>query len=179
MNHRVTSKEQILDQAMKIAMEEGIDAVNIRRLSNTCGIAIGSVYNYFKDKDAIIKEVAERFWTGILADQDKVYRSGMEFTVFLEQYYIYLYGRLARYDKSWLMGMSGRSPEKSAIFLLQKAIRQDHRVDRSIWNMELNEDAFCEYVMTNIMALLRAGENNCRFFVFLLEHLLYHDGNKI
>jgi hypothetical protein len=27
--------------------------------------------------------------------------------------------------------------------------------------------------MTNLMALLQAGENNCRFFLFLLEHLLY------
>ena len=54
MNHRVTSKEQILDRAMEIAMEEGIDAVNIRRLAASCQIAIGSVYNYFKDKNAII-----------------------------------------------------------------------------------------------------------------------------
>lgn len=174
MNHRVTSKDLILEKAMEIAIEEGVDAVNMRRLATSCGIALGSVYNYYKDKDAIIREVAERFWTGILADQEKVYRDGMDFTTFLEQYYRYLYGRLARYDKSWLMGMSGRSPEKEAIRLLQKAIKQDRRVDKSIWNMELNEDAFCEYVMTNIMALLRAGENNCRFFIFLLDHLLYH-----
>jgi AcrR family transcriptional regulator len=174
MNRRVTSKEQILDRAMEIAVEEGVDAVNIRRLSTACGISIGSVYNYFKDKDAIIREVSERFWSGILADQDKVYREGMEFTTFLEQYYRYLYGKLVRYDKSWLMGMSGRSPEKDAIALLQKAIRADNRVNRSIWNMDLNEDKFCEYVMTNIMALLRSGETNCRFFIFLLEHLLYH-----
>jgi AcrR family transcriptional regulator len=173
MNRKVTSKDQILDRAMEIAVEEGVDAVSIRRLSSACGIAIGSVYNYYKDKEAIIRDLSERFWSGILEDQEKVYREGMEFTVFLEQYYRYLYGRLARYDKSWLTGMSGQSPKKEAIGLLQKAIRQDRRVDRSIWNMELNEDAFCEYVLTNIMALLRAGENNCRFFIFLLEHLLY------
>lgn len=174
MNHRVTSKDQILDRAMEIAVSEGVDAVSIRRLATACGIAIGSVYNYYKDKDAIIYDVAERFWSGILSDQEKVYRDGMEFTSFLEQYYLYLYGRLARYDKSWLMGMSGRSPEKEAIQLLQKALHGDKRVNPTIWNMELNEDAFCEYVMTNIMALLRSGENNCRFFIFLLDHLLYH-----
>lgn len=174
MNRKVTSKDQILDRAMEIAIEEGVDAVSIRRLSSACGIAIGSVYNYYKDKDAIIRDLAERFWSGILADQEKVYRSGMEFTAFLEQYYRYLYGRLARYDKSWLMGMSGQSPEKEANGLLLRALKEDRRVNRSIWNMELNEEAFCEYVMTNIMALLRAGENNCRFFIFLLEHLLYH-----
>jgi AcrR family transcriptional regulator len=174
MNRKVTTKDQILDHAMEIAVEEGVDAVNIRRLASACGLAIGSVYNYYKDKETLIHDLAERFWSGILEDQEKVYRSGMEFTVFLEQYYRYLYGRLARYDRSWLVGMSGKSPEKEAIGLLQRAIREDPRVDRSIWNMELNEDAFCEYVMTNLMALLRSGENNCRFFIFLLEHLLYH-----
>jgi hypothetical protein len=57
--------------------------------------------------------------------------------------------------------------------MLRDVLDKDRRVRGSIWNLELNEDAFCSYVMTNLMALLQAGENNCRFFLFLLEHLLY------
>ena len=34
-------------------------------------------------------------------------------------------------------------------------------------------DAFVEYVFVNLMALLQACEKHCRFFLFLLEHLLY------
>ena len=62
---------------------------------------------------------------------------------------------------------------KAAIALLREALAQDPRVNPTIWNMELNQDAFVEYVFVNLMALLQAGENNCRFFLFLLEHLLY------
>ena len=71
--------------------------------------------------------------------------------------------------------MEGRIPEKSAIPIMRKVLDGDMRINGSIWNIELNEDAFCEYVFINIMALLRAGENNCRFFIFLLEHLLYDE----
>lgn len=173
MNHRVTSTEQILEQAMALAIREGVDAVSIRKLASACGIAIGSVYNYYPNKEALITAVAENFWSSILSDQEKLYHKGMGFTNFLEQYYSYLYGRLARYDKGWLMQMSGRSPERNALAILRQALLEDQKVNGSIWNMELNEDTFCEYVLINIMALLRAGENSCRFFVFLLEHLLY------
>lgn len=173
MNHRVTTKEQILEQAMAIAVREGVDSVSIRKLASACGIAIGSVYNYYPNKEALITAVSEQFWNGILLDQEKLYRNGMGFTIFLEQYYSYLYGKLARYDKSWLAQMNGSAPEKNAIRLLRRVLAEDGRVNGSIWNMELNEDTFCEYVLINLMALLRAGENNCRFFIFLLEHLLY------
>ena len=52
-------------------------------------------------------------------------------------------------------------------------LEEDDRVIGSIWNMELNQNAFCEYVLNNIVALIRNGESNCRFFILLLEHLLY------
>ena len=175
MNHRVTSKDTILEKAMEIALSSGIDKVSIRKISSACGITIGSVYNNYKDKESLITDIAEGFWQDIFKDQEQLYREGMPFTMFLEQYYILLYGRLSPYDKSWLKEMEGRIPEKTAIPIMRKVLDKDTRINGSIWNMELNEDAFCEYVFINIMALLRAGENNCRFFIFLLEHLLYDE----
>ena len=175
MNHRVTSKDAILEKAMEIALSQGIDKVSIRKISAACGISIGSVYNYYKDKESLVTDIAERFWQDIFKDQELLYREGMYFTMFLEQYYILLYGRLSPFDKSWLKEMEGKIPEKTAIPIMRKVLDSDRRINGSIWNMELNEDAFCEYVFINIMALLRAGENNCRFFIFLLEHLLYDE----
>ena len=173
MRKKVTSKEQILEAAMQIAVQEGVDHVSIRKIANACGIGVGSMYNYYPDKEAVISAVAERFWDKILGDQEKVYRRGMGFTSFLEQYYGFLYGRLSDYDKSWLEQMNGRTKRKEAVQLLREVLEEDTKVNPSIWNMELNQDAFAEYVFVNLMALLQAGESNCRFFIFLLEHLLY------
>lgn len=173
MRQKVTSREQILEAAMDIAIREGVDHVSIRKLANSCGIAVGSMYNYYPDKEALIAEVAEKFWDRILENQQMVYRRGMHFTMFLEQYYGFLFGRLSNYDKSWLTQMNGCTKRDEAIWLLHEVLKEDYRVNPSIWNMELNQDAFVEYVFVNLMALLQAGENNCRFFIFLLEHLLY------
>ena len=173
MRQKVTSKEQILDAAMEIAICEGVDHVSVRKLASACGIAVGSMYNYYPDKETLIEAVAEQFWGRILSDQEKLYRRGMEFTLFLEQYYGFLYGRLSRYDKSWLAQMNGRTKKREALCLLREVLDADSRVNPAIWNMELNQDTFVDYVFVNLMALLQAGENNCRFFIFLLEHLLY------
>ena len=183
MNHRVTSKEHILEHAMRLAMEKGVDYISIRKLAGDCGISIGSVYNYYANKEELIAAVTENFWSGILENQEMVYRRGMGFTMFLEQYYRFLYGRLSKYDSTWLGEMNGNTIEQNKVMmapcfeeakrLIKEVLARDERVRGDIWNMELNKDAFCDYVFTNFFALLRAGESNCRFFLFLLEHLLY------
>jgi AcrR family transcriptional regulator len=173
MKPRVTSQEKILEQAMEIAKREGVDKLSVRKLSSACGIAIGSVYNYFPNKDALVTAMADAFWSGIFKDQKKLYRSGMGFTSFLEQYYSFLYVKMAPYDGSWVEEMDGKIPKKEAIRLLRQALLEDTRVNASIWNMEFHPESFCEYVFTNLMALLQSGEGNPRFFIFLLENLLY------
>lgn len=173
MKQHVTTREEILEKALEIAKRDGVDKVSIRKLASACGIAIGSVYNYYPNKEAVIVAVSEDFWGILLRDQEQLFQRGMGFTHFLEQYYMFIYGRLAKYDRSWIGSMDYKS-RKNAVTLFYKVLSEDVRIDHSIWNMELNEEAFCEYVLTNVLALLQAGENNCRFFIFLIEHLLYH-----
>lgn len=173
MNHRVTTKESILDVATDIALREGIDSLSVRKVANACGIAVGSVYNYCKNKEELSLAVTERFWSRVFADHEQLSVMGMGFTDFLERYYSMLYGRLRGYDASWLRELSMEVPSRTAVPVMKHVLLEDGRVNRAIWNMELNEDVFCEYVFVNMMALLRSGEDNCRFFIYLLEHLLY------
>ncbi|MCD7709185.1 MAG: TetR/AcrR family transcriptional regulator [Clostridiales bacterium] len=174
MRKKVTSKDDLLAAAIDIAAKEGPQALSMRKLSDACGIAVGSVYNYFPDKDALLAAVSGQFWDKILCDEDKLCRPGMGFTAFLEQYYSFLYGRLSAYDRSWLGDFGGSGARRVQIVrLLRQALDDDVRVNDAIWNMEFNRDALVEYVFDNIVALLRAGAENCRFFIYLMERLLY------
>lgn len=174
MRQKVTSREEIKDEALKIAVRDGIDRVSVRKLAEACGIGVGSMYNYYPDKESLIEAVSEAFWEDILRDQERLYRRGTEFTSFLEQYYGFLYSRLLNYDKNWLSRLSGSSSQmRAAMELLRRVLGEDHRINPAIWNMELNQEAFLRYVFVNLTALLQAGEKNCRFFIYLLEHLLY------
>ena len=168
MNPKKTSKDFILETALEIAKKEGVDGLSIRKLSKACQIAIGTVYNYFPDKDALVTEMGKVFWDAIFMGQENIYRPDMGFSVFLEQYYGFLYARMAPFDESWVRELDGKIPKKAAIELLLRALEEDRRVNASIWNLEFHPDTFCEYVFTNIMALLSSGEYNCRFFIFLI-----------
>lgn len=173
MNHRVTSTDIILEKALFIAKKEGVDKLSIRKLASACGIAVGSVYNYYPDKEALVTALAETFWNNIFSDQERLYHHGMSFTQFLEWYYSYLYAKMSPYDGSWVRDLEGKIPMDATIQLLMQILKEDEKVNNSIWNMEFQPENFCRYVFTNIMALLQSGEANCRFFIYLLENLLY------
>ena len=75
MNPGVTSKEQILQVCRQIAAEEGLQAVSMRSVAGKCGVALGTLYNYYADKDELLIATVESVWQDIfhmdgLPDQD-------------------------------------------------------------------------------------------------------------
>lgn len=57
------AKKRITDRAVQIFLEEGFEHVDIRRIAKDCQIGVGTVYNYFPNKTAIITEVFQSLWT--------------------------------------------------------------------------------------------------------------------
>lgn len=71
MNKTVTSKEEILKTSRKLIREQGCAAVNIRSVAAACGVSIGSIYNYFDSKAALIEAAVESIWFEIFHRQDE------------------------------------------------------------------------------------------------------------
>ncbi len=53
--------ERILDAAASVLQEEGLDGFGTRQVSDKAGISPGSLYQYFDNKEAIFKALADRF----------------------------------------------------------------------------------------------------------------------
>lgn len=62
----------ILDTAKRILDETGYDGLTMRNISKECGIGLGTVYNYFPDKKAIIYNLMEEFWNDYLVVVDNI-----------------------------------------------------------------------------------------------------------
>ena len=62
MNTVVTSKEEILSISRQLMQQKGWASVNIRSVAAACGVSIGSIYNYFDSKSALIKAIVESVW---------------------------------------------------------------------------------------------------------------------
>ena len=53
--------ERILDCATKLIGEVGSDAMRMSELARRAGMSIGALYQYFPDKAAILRTLAERY----------------------------------------------------------------------------------------------------------------------
>lgn len=49
----------VIDAAREILYEEGVEAVTTRRVSERSGVAVGSLYQYFPNRDAILARLVE------------------------------------------------------------------------------------------------------------------------
>ena len=62
MNTVVTSKEDILKTSRELIQQKGLPAINIRSVAAACGVSVGSIYNYFDSKAALVGAAVESIW---------------------------------------------------------------------------------------------------------------------
>lgn len=65
MNTTVTSKEDILKTSRQLIQQQGWSAINIRSVATACGVSVGSIYNYFDSKSALVSATVESVWCEI------------------------------------------------------------------------------------------------------------------
>ncbi len=65
MNTVVTSREEILRAAGEMVKVGKGDGVSMRGIARECGIAVGSIYNYFPTKNHLMIAVVVEMWKEI------------------------------------------------------------------------------------------------------------------
>lgn len=70
MNTVVTSKEEILKKSRELIQKNGWATVSIRSLAAACGVSVGSIYNYFESKSALVSATVESVWEDIFHRPD-------------------------------------------------------------------------------------------------------------
>ena len=56
---------RILDASDALLANEGAPALVTTRVASEAGVAVGSVYSYFPDKEAIVEALALRYWSAV------------------------------------------------------------------------------------------------------------------
>ena len=65
MNPMATSREEILKVIRELIRRQGWEAVNVRAVASACGVAVGTLYNYFPSRDALVAASVESVWKDI------------------------------------------------------------------------------------------------------------------
>jgi AcrR family transcriptional regulator len=67
-------RAEILEAAKQLFVEEGYAATTIRRIAARLGISSTALYVYFPDKDAILVEICDTTFAGLIVELDEVRR---------------------------------------------------------------------------------------------------------
>jgi AcrR family transcriptional regulator len=71
-------RAEILDAAKQLFVEEGYAATTIRRIAAKLGISSTALYVYFPDKDAILVEICDATFAGLIVELDEVRRDSAD-----------------------------------------------------------------------------------------------------
>lgn len=61
-------RETLVAEARRQVLESGYSALTVRSVAKKCGVAVGTVYNYFASKDALVAEFMIADWRTCRAD---------------------------------------------------------------------------------------------------------------
>jgi len=64
-------RDRLIDELERMFADERCD-MSLRTLARRAGIAVGTIYNYFPDKDELVKALFEREWTRTRAEAMRV-----------------------------------------------------------------------------------------------------------
>ena len=64
-------RENILNIAKNLLFTEGYQALSMRTVATECGIATGTIYNYFENKEVLIANIMVQDWQVALVKMEK------------------------------------------------------------------------------------------------------------
>lgn len=176
-----TLRDTLLDCARSVADSEGLGAVNIRSIARKAGIATGTVYNYFANKDEILLALTEDYWKQALVELGDAVTSD-SFCGQLEEIFLFLRDRIDR-SAGRLMGSlvnveaAGLHRMESMQTALESSLvrrmEQDGGIRGDIWDETFTRKKFARFLMMNMTMLLRARAQNMDFLMEIVKRTIY------
>lgn len=171
----------LLGCAWDIMESGGPGAINIRLIAKDAGVSVGTVYNYFSNKDDILLALTEEYWEKILVDMqveiiaDPFYEQLEEIYAFLSKHIRSSAGILMHSLVS--VEAAGRERMQYILEMIRKDIVQRMKLDANIrldiWNETFTRDQYAQFIIMNMMLYLRGEAFTFDFFIEIVKRTIY------
>lgn len=186
MNRVVTSKEEILSVSKEMVAEQGLQAITMRNVAKRCGVAVGSVYNYFPSKDDLMLAAIDAIWSEILQSISDCTPSS---SGFLENVENLFYGVKSGGEKypfffsihSLNVAKSGKEKGREAMNQYFESIQsdllcslqKDQKVKQEFFSEKCTQRDFIEFVFSNLISLLIREQESCDLLLEIIKGAIY------
>lgn len=186
MNKTDISHEKIVGAAIEILQKGDIASLSMRNVAQACGVAVGSIYNYFPTKSELIIAVIAEVWGRVFPEEIYKVQPGRRFSEFVSEMYGQVYLLQKDYQNFFmlhktLIDSDGKMQARQVMAqyfsrvksVMLETLAADNYIEDTMWTWHFNQKAFVDFVFENILSLLARGKENCDFFVLLLNRMLY------
>ncbi len=104
MASSVISRDELLEEAYRIADTRGLSALSVRSLAQVCHVSVGTIYNHFASKDKLTTATIELFFRRSVFDGFCRLDVHKGFVDYCEDLYASLVMVLDRFRRCWLKG---------------------------------------------------------------------------
>ena len=172
---------QLLGYAREIVAEQGPGALSIREIAGRAGIAVGTVYNYFVNKNDILLALTEEYWQDAMEEMDKRVDGG-SFADQLGEIYLFLRERVSQSAGTLMNSLqavedAGRYRMEAMLLLLRQSLtgrmERDTGIRQDIWNGSFTQDRYAGFLVNNLMALLRSRDADIDLLSEIVRRTLY------
>lgn len=98
-------KDEVYEHAMRIIVDEDLNALTMDRLATEVGVSRGTLYNYFSDKDAVVEYLDERTFDPIAQAAEEISRRDLPASVRLTKIAEWIFGAVFA-DRALIMALS-------------------------------------------------------------------------
>lgn len=185
MNTIVTSREAILQTSRELIQKQGWSAVSIRRVAEACHISVGSIYNYFDGKSALMAATVESIWSDVFHMPETLDGfQGMADCV------TWLFEQMRRGEEKYpgfftMHAMSFIGEDKTGgqqlmektwchiRHALHTVLRQDPQISPAVFDEDFTSQQLVDIVFSLMLAALIRHDYDSAGVVGMLQHLLY------
>lgn len=188
MNKVVTSKEEIMEVSRRLVLEKGIASLSMRSLAEACGVAVGSIYNYFPSKADLLSESIGSVWEEIF----KPFYEREAFGSFTECVSV-LFGTIRDGDKKYpgfftvhALNFASADREKGKEAMtrylaalegrLADALRQDENIREGVFGEIFSEAVFAGYVFELMLSIFLRKGQSCEALLEMIRQTIYKGG---
>lgn len=185
LNTVITSKSAIMQVCRHIVAEKGVKALNMRLVADECHIAPGTLYNYYKDKDALVLATVESIWKDIFHAGHPV-KADSSFPDYVAE----LYKRIQKGAEAYPGFLTGhsisiastkRDEAKSVMehtFAHMKAgmlevLQNDASVLADAFTPRFSKEDFVGFVLDHLLILLVQGQPYCDTLLEIIRRVIY------
>lgn len=175
----------ILDTARSILLNKGYSELSMRNVAKECGIAIGTIYNYFPTKRDLIVEMMSVYWREYFVVLDKLIKDDSSFFLKLQNIFKELEACIKSFKEVWLKPELYHTPDyvekglaKEDIYM-ERLIRklEDFLVNESLKTgsvIKLKFDSYetAKFILLNFITIIRMPSFSYQSFELFLKESL-------